>query len=207
MFTDTLGKAGGQQQLASFWTVYNDMRKHNFRELQTLAEEWHWEKPDRETSGDTKISMRRPIIANANGKVQINFGAGFVGGDRRYPLSRTAPGLTECQVSALRVLTESAQRNSFTLDQKPGDILLANNLSILHARGAFEDCEDNERHLIRLALHDDRIGWKPAERLDFRYRNFFSMDPMQQKYMTLSEWKRTPRRVRVAIVGSLLKHD
>ena len=59
------------------------------------------------------------------------------------------------QVEAMQLLEQTAARDDFRMDYnlQPGDMQFINNHTILHARGAFEDWEDEQdggkRHLLR----------------------------------------------------------
>lgn len=53
--------------------------------------------------------------------------------------SANIPPLTEAQAEALDAVHFTAEENAISLDFHKGDIQFANNLSILHARGAFTD--------------------------------------------------------------------
>jgi alpha-ketoglutarate-dependent taurine dioxygenase len=53
--------------------------------------------------------------------------------------SANIPSLTEAQAEALDAVHFTAEEHAISLDFRKGDIQFANNLSILHARGAFID--------------------------------------------------------------------
>ena len=59
------------------------------------------------------------------------------------------------QVEAMSLLEQTAARDDFRMDYdlQPGDMQFINNHTILHARSAFEDWEDEKdggkRHLLR----------------------------------------------------------
>lgn len=54
------------------------------------------------------------------------------------------PPLTEAQAEALDAIHFTAEAHSISLDFRKGDIQFANNLSILHARGAFTDSNEKQ---------------------------------------------------------------
>lgn len=58
--------------------------------------------------------------------------------------SSKIPALTEAQAEALDAVHYTAEKHSISLDFRKGDIQFANNLSILHARGAFTDSRDKQ---------------------------------------------------------------
>lgn len=59
------------------------------------------------------------------------------------------------QVEAMQILEQTAARDDFRMDYdlQPGDMQFINNHTILHARGAFDDWQDEKdggkRHLLR----------------------------------------------------------
>jgi hypothetical protein len=75
---------------------------------------------------------------------------------------------------AMELVAELADQFKSKVDRKQGDIQFINNLSIMHAREAYQgiDGKPSTRHLLRMFLRDPENAWdKPA-----RYRNNFN-DP------------------------------
>lgn len=58
--------------------------------------------------------------------------------------SANIPPLTEAQAEALDAIHFTAEAHAVSLDFRKGDIQFANNLSILHARGAFTDSSEKQ---------------------------------------------------------------
>jgi hypothetical protein len=207
---NSMASKGGNQYLSSFWRVYNTLIEESPEVLETLADDWHWEKPDRTNGALTNIVMRRPIISHVDGKAQINFGSSFVAGHPKYPLSADAPELLEAQKVALDRLMSVAKQHSFQLSQECGDILFVNNLSIMHARDAFIDDLDHEkqRHVLRLWMLDRETSWPIAKSLAYKHKALpYDSNPKTHNLMTLSEWSETPRTVRVTMAGASCSHD
>ena len=177
--------------------------------METLAQDWHWEKPNRADSARTNNIMSRPIVGHVDGKAQINFGSSFVAGHPKYPLSAAAPPLKESQKSALDALLTVAKQHSFQLSQEAGDILFVNNLSIMHARDAFIDDADSntQRHVLRLWLRDSEASWPVAQSLKSKHEDLYNLDPDTQQLLTLSEWSAIARVQRVTKVGTTCSHD
>ena len=67
--------------------------------------------------------------------------------------------LSAAQLKALDVLDMVAKRFALEITLKPGDVMFVNNLSITHSRRAFEDDPKHRRHLLRLYLRNDELGW------------------------------------------------
>ncbi|VUC30723.1 unnamed protein product [Clonostachys rosea] len=209
LFTEQTAQTGGEQYLSSFWHCYNIMSRDKPEVIDTLAEDWHWEKPGHKDPSLNQILPRRAIVGLADGKIQINYGRTFVAGHPKYPLTQAAPPLSKAQAEALQVLSETANRSSFKLDTQVGDILFVNNLSIMHARGAYSDNPDSGkvRHLLRLWLND-RDSWPFAPSLKyFNGPEFWNAPPDEQKLHTFDEWKQTPRYLRVTDTSNNHAHD
>lgn len=58
--------------------------------------------------------------------------------------SANIPPLSEAQAEALDAVHFTAEKHAISLDFHKGDIQFANNLSILHARGAFTDSDKKQ---------------------------------------------------------------
>lgn len=69
------------------------------------------------------------------------------------------PALTEAQQYALKAVSESAYRTEIQLKLQTGDLLFFNNLALLHRRDAYKDDESSSRHMVRLWLRNQRLGW------------------------------------------------
>ena len=70
------------------------------------------------------------------------------------PRPPSLPPLSRTQKQALDALHFLAKRRAIKIQLQPGDMIFFNNLSMLHARDAFEDsnARGNKRHLLRLIL-------------------------------------------------------
>ncbi|KAJ5369398.1 hypothetical protein N7509_014010 [Penicillium cosmopolitanum] len=88
--------------------------------------------------------------------------------------SANIPPLTEAQAEALDAVHFTAEENAISLDFHKGDIQFANNLSILHARGAFTDSAEKRRHLVRLWLRDPEYEWTKARDLQERFDRVYA---------------------------------
>jgi hypothetical protein len=86
----------------------------------------------------------------------------------------TMPPVTASQLHAMHAVEALAKRFCTQLARQQGDIQFLNNLSIMHARGAYRGAngQASTRHLLRMFLRDPANAWeKPA-----RFRNHFN-DP------------------------------
>jgi len=68
--------------------------------------------------------------------------------------------LTDQQVETLNLVQALAERHAVVLDLDVGDMVFWNNHGLLHARNGFTDSAEHKRHLVRLWLHNDQLGWR-----------------------------------------------
>jgi hypothetical protein len=79
--------------------------------------------------------------------------------DPHFRQQHRIPNLSKLQSEALDVVLATAQKYSLKMETQLGDIRYINNLGILHAREAYKDDHRSSRHLVRLYLRNDEIGW------------------------------------------------
>ncbi|KAJ4172579.1 hypothetical protein NW754_002781 [Fusarium falciforme] len=209
LFMEKKSKSGGNQHLSSFWTIYNSLARESPEVIRELASSWHWEMPDKENLGGPNIVLpSRPIIGKADGRMQINFAKAYVAGDPKYPMNKGSPSLSPSQEAALKVLSDTARKHSLQLDAKAGDLVLVNNLSIMHARDAFvDDVVSGEiRHVLRLWLQD-QDSWPVASSLGYiEPKKAWHVPDKHQSLRTLSEWVQLPRPIRAVDAAASQKH-
>ena len=73
-----------------------------------------------------------------------------------------------------------AEESALVLDLEVGDMLFWNNLGLLHARNGFTDSYSHRRHLVRIWLHNDRLGWAIPSRIRRPWSEAFEGDGRQQ---------------------------
>lgn len=78
--------------------------------------------------------------------------------------------LTDAQLRALEVLNDLAEKHAFSIPAQAGDILLINNLAVLHKRDSYVDDDDEagdeatkRRWLMRLWLRNGALSWGVPE--------------------------------------------
>ncbi|RSL60477.1 hypothetical protein CEP54_006710 [Fusarium duplospermum] len=210
LFVEKKSKSGGNQHLSSFWTIYNSLARESPEVIRELASSWHWEKPDKENlEGPNIVMPSRPIIGKADGRMQINYAKAFLAGHPKYPMNETSPSLSPQQEAALKILADTARRHSLQLDTEAGDLVLVNNLSIMHARDAFDDDElsGEVRHILRLWLQD-QDSWPVASSLGYiEPEKSWHVPDEYQSLRTLSEWVQLPRPIRAVDSAQTDKHD
>lgn len=89
-----------------------------------------------------------------------------------YQAQRSAsePKLSTRQIDALDAIHFAAKKHAFSIPQRKGDLILLNNMAVLHARENFRADGvtapvSSDRHLLRLWLRDKRRGIHVPEQL------------------------------------------
>ncbi|KAK5632157.1 hypothetical protein RRF57_007871 [Xylaria bambusicola] len=82
---------------------------------------------------------------------------GILGWQRKRNPALPAP--TEAQIEALDAIQFTAMRNSFKIPAQKGDILLVNDMALVHAREGFDDGGEMKRHLIKMYFRDPEQEW------------------------------------------------
>lgn len=74
---------------------------------------------------------------------------------------------------------------SFKFEFQTGDIQFLNNFSILHAREEFRRAEGGEtrRHLLRLVLKDEELGWAIPPIMQEAVHQMFEHDAEDEKFI------------------------
>lgn len=155
-------KAGGDSVITSAVAVHNAMLRERPDLLALLYEGFHWHRFGEGRPEDGPFTRYKvPLFAVQDGKLSC-----------RYVRSPIAAGhkeagvpLTDAQIEALdlfdRLAASPALRLAFRM--QPGDLLLVNNLAVLHARTQFEDHADpaRRRHMVRLWI-EGQPGFRPV---------------------------------------------
>ncbi|KAF9741551.1 hypothetical protein PMIN06_011208 [Paraphaeosphaeria minitans] len=162
---------GGHSKLSSSWRVYNELAATRPDLIRTLAEPWVSETFD----GLGKGWSERPLLFHQRPsetgpeRMVIQYARRTFTGFQGLPRSPHIPPITEAQAEALDALHFLAERFAVTLDFMKGDVQFANNLSVFHARDAFRNSAEKQRHLVRLWLRDDELRWEIPEPLGPRF--------------------------------------
>ena len=78
-------------------------------------------------------------------------------------LNSNVPALTDAQKYALEAVSTSAYRTELQLKLQGGDLVFLNNLALLHRRDAYKDDGSSSRHIVRLWLRSQKLGWAIPE--------------------------------------------
>jgi hypothetical protein len=136
------GRSGGLSRVASATTAFNAVLARAPALAEVLQRPFHFDA--RGELGPDRPLQISPIFMEYAGRLSILYKRGYIELAERLP---GAPRLTDLQVHAMdaldAVLNDPAVYHEFLM--RPGDIQIANNYSILHARTAFEDDPRPER--------------------------------------------------------------
>ncbi|PWQ95483.1 TauD/TfdA family dioxygenase [Leucothrix pacifica] len=137
-------KSGGMTSLVSSGAVYNEILEHYPEYLGIFYRPMYY------AHLGTDSSNKAPVFSYHDGKLSCRYLRQYIelGAElQERPLSRV-------EVEALDVFDGIIHDESIRLDMmlEPGDMLFANNYSVMHSRTSFEDFEEPEkrRKLVRL---------------------------------------------------------
>jgi hypothetical protein len=104
-------------------------------------------------SGDAAERPRIPVFSDSGGRISCRYLRALIElAERRYAIP-----LSETERRALDRFDHITERSDLQLRLRlePGDLLLVNNYSVLHARTAFDDAADeaHKRLLLRLWIN------------------------------------------------------
>jgi len=151
-------KSGGSSAVASAFAVHNLFLSERPDLLPALYAGARNHRRGEEADGEEPVTPHRvPVFSVTDGALSIR----YVGPYITHGLQATGesnPNLIE----ALDALDGFAERVKVTFPLEPGEILLLNNLTTLHARSAFEDWPEPERKRLLLRLWLNADGFRPV---------------------------------------------
>ena len=137
-------KSGGMNSLVSSGAVYNEILE-NYPEYLGI-----FYRPMYYAHLGTESSNKAPVFSYHDGKLSCRYLRQYIelGAEmQKRPISRV-------EVEAMDVFDSIIHDEKIRLDMmlEPGDMLFANNYSVMHSRTSFEDFDEPEKHrkLIRL---------------------------------------------------------
>jgi hypothetical protein len=163
-------KEGGYSTWASSYTVYNEMLKRRPDLVEVLAQPFYVDRKGEIPEGSLPY-FQLPIFNFYKGKLIVYYENHFFRSASRH---EGVPELTAKQVEALDYFAALADSNELRMDYilQPGDIQLLHNHSIVHARTAYvdhdEETVDKKRHLMRLWLSPEN-DWDLPEAFGARW--------------------------------------
>ncbi|KAH8880119.1 Clavaminate synthase-like protein [Thozetella sp. PMI_491] len=167
LYVKTTASRGGNQYLASFWTVYNQMMAERPELLRVLAQDFPWP----EVINDELKIFHHPVMFHHQGKVFCQL---------VYRVCGTNI-LNQAQLEALRHVEEYARKSCIEIVPQPGDIQFINNYALLHARQSWVDGSARlARHYLRLGLHDPTNAWPRPPAYEWLFDASLHVPPDQQ---------------------------
>jgi hypothetical protein len=146
-------KWGGVSQLTSALAVHNVMLEEYPESLERLYRGYVFHRRGEEKPGDLPYTPYRvPVYSNTEGKVSARYVRTYV------EAGEAAAGrpMGEAELAVLDHFEQVTKRPELMLEftLHPGETYFINNYTILHARTAFDDFEEEKRrrHLLRLWL-------------------------------------------------------
>jgi hypothetical protein len=103
-------------------------------------------------------SVTRPLVFNRDPSsaqnLSVNFTYAFLVGTSSRPRPSHLPALSNEQLRAIDELQRSGKDHAIWIEFSPGDLVLFDNLRLMHARDSFLDdvSKGRKRHLMRLIV-------------------------------------------------------
>ncbi|KAK7959376.1 uncharacterized protein PG986_004230 [Apiospora aurea] len=164
---------GGRLCVASSHTIYNELANSDPSALRTLIEP-NW---------PIQASLRRkppytlsPLFEYYRGNLLFSADPARLGPLASAPRTAAAakvPPLTAVQQHALARVHQAARMHEICLESEPGDMIYLNSWSTLHARQPYQDGETFSRHLVRMWLRNDALGWPVPESMRMPWDSSF----------------------------------
>ncbi|MET4578945.1 TauD/TfdA family dioxygenase [Ottowia thiooxydans] len=144
-------KSGGISKLVSVAKIYNEVLMRRPDLIEVLQAPFHFDTRDQHPTG-LKVQTS-PILNFFDGRLSALYKRRYLLTAQRFP---EVPRLTTAQEEAVQLVEEICNdpEIQMSFSMQPGDIQMANNYSVLHARSKYEDYEDpaERRHLLRAWL-------------------------------------------------------
>lgn len=147
---------GGESRFVSSATVHEEIRAARPELLEHLYRGFHYHRfGEQEEGSDPVTPWRVPVYSVCDGLLSCRFVKEYVemAADDQNP----AVEITAAEREALDLFEATTQstdlRIAFTL--QPGEAIIANNYTVLHARTAFTSNPDRRRELLRLWMAAD----------------------------------------------------
>lgn len=115
-----------------------------------------------------------------------------------HPRPAHLPTLTPRQIEALDAIESIAKATQLEIRTQAGDIHFINNLAVFHRREGFVNGEgpQEKRHLVRMRLRDDELGWELPSDLRHEWRKAFDksaagiwhLEPMPDSFFPLRSY-------------------
>ncbi|KAL2075044.1 hypothetical protein VTL71DRAFT_8824 [Oculimacula yallundae] len=150
--TRDIAASGGKCVLASGHNIYNKIVSTRPDVIATLASpDWPFALP---------YFYQRPILFHHASRIIFCFTRLALVGNEFYPRPTSIPSISSRQREALDIVNDLAEKSRLEITLQAGDIYFVNNLALLHRRDEFADDEVHKRHLVRMHLRNEKLGWE-----------------------------------------------
>jgi hypothetical protein len=141
---------GGLTHLASGLAVHNVILAERPDLLPLLYEGYYYATAEGQDASRPVTPYKIPVFSQSGGKTSCMYIKGFMMAAAKHLGTALPADLDE----ALSLVLSIAERDQLKLEflLAPGDILLCNNFTMLHARTTFENSAAHRRHMMRLWL-------------------------------------------------------
>lgn len=145
-------KKGGESEISSSTSIYNELLKKNPELLEPLFNGFHFDlRGEGVTDNPDEVTFNQvPVFSYFDSKMSCRFNAKSII-EGQVKIGRPLEGVA---LKAVETVADLASQDEFRYDMTfcEGDIQILNNHTILHARGDFEDHKELERkrNLLRL---------------------------------------------------------
>ncbi len=144
-------KSGGMSKLVSVATLYNEILRRRPDLVEVLQQPFHFDTRGQHPAGLKIQSV--PILNFFEGTLSALYKRRYLRLAQAFP---EVPRLTQAQQEALDLIEELCNDPAvqLTFYMQAGDLQIANNYSVLHARSKYEDFDElaQRRHLLRAWL-------------------------------------------------------
>ncbi|OAL21878.1 hypothetical protein AYO20_11307 [Fonsecaea nubica] len=168
LFTVHRGSEGGSFRLVSSATIYNKLAVSNPGVLRTLSEDFVFD-----TLHPEVPSYKKPLLHYHDGKVILQSFRRPFSGFGNIKRSVQLPPLSDRQVFALNELYFQAMDLSMKIDFQNGDLLLFHNMALLHSRDTYKPDENSPRHLLKMFVRSESLGWKIPPVLEDQWEELY----------------------------------
>ena len=142
-------KSGGETQFTNAFAIHNELLRSRPDLLEILYRGFPWHRRGEQGDDQPEITpFNVPVFSNKNGYVSVQLAYGSV----HAAMLTTGRQLTAAEREALDVLRELQERLQFEMRFEPGDLCVANNLTMFHARSEYVDVEDPAKKRVLLRL-------------------------------------------------------
>lgn len=140
-------KEGGRSRLVSAVSVFNEIVRRRHDLAQVLQEPFHFDARGQQLPNAPPV-QEVPIYSYHEGHLNVLYKREYIDLAQRF---ENVPRLSPKQIEALHLMDQVCDELALEFDMHPGDILIANNYDMLHARSEFSDSHGEEgRHMLRL---------------------------------------------------------